>query len=557
MEQANKCSASQEATTTETPKIDNNAVTILRKSRVPGGRSNSIVVFGVDFEVTKNLQWRVVCAQRLAALFSLMMIFAFGFQNNQLYRICSICFLCSLILFYYNNISYVTLKRLFRESNIIILISFSVLNAAIEIFVPTDAWSWYHGLCYACITIAMIVNDSAILNTRPFILVLMLVFILMTSYNIYARIFLNLDLGVIWIEYKVRGESFTIEKRSAQRTIFAQLLIASLQGVWTMVHDKNMELMMFVYGPIYKDSGKSSPSNSSQRGQRQKRRGGNRNSWNESFRRLKTRFRESVAIPKSGSVMGIKREVDEALERRLSLCQNGIMISTLISVLLFVLSSIDEGLGPNLRLASVVCGSPAVVFFVILSYGNISLAVIKRLLHELNVLAIIGLSICLILAEVFRPINPYSAVFAVLFTLIVLIFVMFDAVISKSRLFLLFFITITLGLLLHNIYQTVFGTTNKGIILVKYDIGKEQGTIRKRFLLFSIYTQTLLFSFKGLCNAFEDREMKLLIFATGNVYKSTGTASRYSVDGSYSIHRSEELKNIGSLRDPEKKVSVI
>ena len=87
MEQANKCSASQEATTTETPKIDNYAVTILRKSRAPGGRSNSIVVFGVDFEVTKNLQWRVVCAQRLAALFSLMMIFAFGFQNNQLYRI--------------------------------------------------------------------------------------------------------------------------------------------------------------------------------------------------------------------------------------------------------------------------------------------------------------------------------------------------------------------------------------------------------------------------------------------------------------------------------------
>ena len=41
-----------------------------------------------------------------------------------------------------------------------------------------------------------------------------------------------------------------------------------------MVHDKNMELMMFVYGPIYKDSGKSSPSNSSQRGQRQKRRAG-------------------------------------------------------------------------------------------------------------------------------------------------------------------------------------------------------------------------------------------------------------------------------------------
>ena len=72
--------------------------------------------------------------------------------------------------------------------------------------------------------------------------------------------------------------------------------------------------------------------------------------------------------------MGIKREV-EALERRLSLCQNGIMISTLISVLLFVLSSIDEG-WPNLRLASVVCGSSGLFF--VLSYGNISLAVIKR-----------------------------------------------------------------------------------------------------------------------------------------------------------------------------------
>lgn len=170
-----------------------------------------------------------------------------------------------------------------------------------------------------------------------------------------------------------------------------------------------------------------------------------------------------------------------------------------------------------------------------------------------RILAIIGLCICLMLAEIFRPNNPYSIVLAGVYTLIMLIFVMFDAVIIKSRMFFLFFSTTTLALLFYNIYQTVFSNVNKGVILVKYDIGKEQGTIGKRFLLFSIFAQTLLFSFNGFWNAFEDREMKLLMFATGNIYKSTGTASRDFPDEKYSIRRSDELRNIVS----DKKVSLI
>ena len=553
MKQVAKLPDVQNAAASPSPQKANSAITILRKSRLAGGRSNSIVMFGVDFEVTKNLEWRVTWAQRGAILFSCIMVFGLVFQNSQVERMASIAVLSSLILFYYNNMSFVIMKRLLRESNVIILILFSVLNVAIEIFTPTDAWSWYHALWYAGIVVALIMNDAAVVSTRPFILFLMLLFIGITIYNIYARIFLSVDLGVIWIEYKVRGEPYSIEKRSVQRTIFVQLLIASLQAVSTMVYDKNMELMMFAYGPIYKKSGTSKRDDFPRQDVRQKKRAKHRNSWSESFRSLKRIYRESMAISKSSTVMGINRKLDNALERRVVLCQNGIILFVVITAVLFALSQSNE----DLKLACVACASPAIVLFAVLSYDNISFAVIKRLLRELNVLAIIGLSICLIIAEALRPSNPYSVLLACVYTLVVILFVMFDAIIIKSRIFFLFFGTISFALLIYNAYQSVFGTWESGVILAKYNIGKEEGKISKRFVMFSIYIQTLIFSFNGFCNAFEDREMKLLIFATGNIYKSTGTASSFIHDEKYSVGRSDELQKIESSRCPEKKVSMV
>ena len=44
----------------------------------------------------------------------------------------------------------------------------------------------------------------------------------------------------------------------------------------------------------------------------------------------------------------------------------------------------------------------------------------------------------------------------------------------------------------------------------------------KRSTQRSIFLQVLLFSANGIYTTFVDKTMKLMLFATGNIYKSTG-----------------------------------
>ena len=44
----------------------------------------------------------------------------------------------------------------------------------------------------------------------------------------------------------------------------------------------------------------------------------------------------------------------------------------------------------------------------------------------------------------------------------------------------------------------------------------------------------MLFSMNGIYTLFKDRKQELLIFATGNIYRETGTASKEVEDKQYS-----------------------
>ena len=50
-------------------------------------------------------------------------------------------------------------------------------------------------------------------------------------------------------------------KRSTKRLIYFQILLLGANGIYTMLVDKPMKLMMFATGPIYKSSGTASEKN--------------------------------------------------------------------------------------------------------------------------------------------------------------------------------------------------------------------------------------------------------------------------------------------------------
>ena len=78
----------------------------------------------------------------------------------------------------------------------------------------------------------------------------------------------------------------------------------------------------------------------------------------------------------------------------------------------------------------------------------------------------------------------------------------------------------------NNIYNLIFGDRNQGVILFKYNIQGNEYTFMKRSTQRSIYIQIMLIAMNGIYTIFKDRKQELMIFATGHIYRETGTASK-------------------------------
>ena len=60
---------------------------------------------------------------------------------------------------------------------------------------------------------------------------------------------------------------------------------------------------------------------------------------------------------------------------------------------------------------------------------------------------------------------------------------------------------------------------------------------------YTINFNILLFSMTAVYTMFKDKKMELMIFATGNIYRETGTASKDVEDTTYSMKIKREKKS--------------
>ena len=92
-------------------------------------------------------------------------------------------------------------------------------------------------------------------KSRIFVIFISIIFAVMNLFVIFQRIFLDTEQGVILFQY---GDDYVFHKRSIKRSIFIQIFLFSLNGMWTMFKDKKMEKMMFATGNIYRETGTAS-----------------------------------------------------------------------------------------------------------------------------------------------------------------------------------------------------------------------------------------------------------------------------------------------------------
>ena len=239
--------------------------------------------------------------------------------------------------------------------------------------------------------------------------------------------------------------------------------------------------------------------------------------------------------PRRQSTMFLGKEffLDAATKRRIQWAQRAIGIITFFAVLCYI---VGESFGHHgFRIGTIACSVIGLLSFVPLFYNNMSFVMMRRLLKEPNIIIIIMLTVCNLAIDIGRPADSFSLLYSFVYLICVYLFILIDVVVSKSR-----YLMICLGFLfvmvnLYNLYINTFGDSNNGVVLLEYHIQDNSYTIMKRSTKQSIYLQVLLFSANGICTTFVDKSMMRMVFATGHIYKSTGTASEEIEDERFSL----------------------
>ena len=64
--------------------------------------------------------------------------------------------------------------------------------------------------------------------------------------------------GIEPFKYTINDKEYSVDKRSVKRSIYAQVLMFSVQGLYVMLTDTGLEKMFFGTGAIYRSTGTTS-----------------------------------------------------------------------------------------------------------------------------------------------------------------------------------------------------------------------------------------------------------------------------------------------------------
>ena len=465
--------------------------------------------------------------------------------QNTIYT-CSFVVFVSIGLAAYRNLSFVILRRLLTEVNVIMIIVFTVINTIIDS--ASDRHDYLRHIVmayiYLIVVFALILVDSIIIKTRAFVLTFGLAFCLLTTFNLIGHTILW-DKGVV-LFYDFRGEP--VYKSSTKRWVFSQLLLFSFKGIKTLLRDKEMAKLLFVTGNIYRDTGEitkksqdvdndpkvvstinpivlANASNDDIEMIKQPKQSSSQSSNQQNHTTVPNNKKNSIII------LGNEETLDNSLKQRVYLSQRIAGIFSFFGFLIyFILKyAIYPSFAQNhpLMIFSLVgmCISGMIVFISIgfMMYKNMSIRIFKLLIVEFNVLIIIASATGNLVMECFKPMIPgLSQITALIFLLCVCGLVLLDTIKFKSKQFVLtygiFFVLISLSVILQN----SFGTHNENIILF-HGIGGS--TFYKKYIKRTIFIQILSFAFHGLWTILLDKEMELMMFCKAPVYAKTGTTS--------------------------------
>jgi hypothetical protein len=407
---------------------------------------------------------------------------------------CVLCFGAGTV--FYKNVSWYVLMRLMRELNVIAIILALFLLIVIDFVLPVNSMSQMNICVFGVGWFLFLVLDSINIKSRSFMTYTGTIMTLATLFNIYNLSFTNWDSGVVLLGPYLNGH--VLMKRSVKRTLYIQALAFSLNGWYTILKDKNQEMMIFVTGNIYRETGTDKD--------------------HVSIRRNVNLSARSIFL------LGIQSEIDEHLPLREKRGEIIAGVWAAITILLYIANSaFSRGQNVPLNICMLVAFAFCFLGMVMIFYKNISWVLMKRLLTEINVVMILLCSFSVFVINVADPRVQLDAFNGFVYFAACSILVFLDAVKIKSRIFVVCVCSMFAVFTLYCICDRTFTNVEEGIVLLGPYLNNL--VLMKRSVKRACFIQIFIFSLSGLSTMYKDRDQKLMMFATGNIYRETRTSS--------------------------------
>ena len=97
--------------------------------------------------------------------------------------------------------------------------------------------------------------DTIKVKSRVFGILVGIIFVSTNVYNMYTLVFRNNEQDVVLLKYTIQENEYTFMKRSTKLTIYIQIMLFSMDGIYTLFIDRRQELMIFATGHIYREAG--------------------------------------------------------------------------------------------------------------------------------------------------------------------------------------------------------------------------------------------------------------------------------------------------------------
>eukprot|EP00944_MAST-04C_sp_MAST-4C-sp1_P008215 g8215.t1 len=353
---------------------------------------------------------------------------------------------CSVIALFYKNSSRTFLCRILKEIDVCIMVCGGTCILIIDIVAPYSDRSPAYSTIYLILMLVLLMTDTMIIKDRVFVAFCAVMYSVISMYNLYEATFVFNDGEASRILFSVNN--IPVYKQSVKRSLFLQVYLFTIKGLYTMFRDKKLELLVFANGHTYKDDIVEKDFGMT----------------TVEIKQIKNRLKYAEPTMLVGAVFGLTIWVIVGFTGYYS-----------IVIAMFVIISIS--------------GMFSIYF------KNVSFTIGKHLAREVNVVMIFLGGMAVAVVDILKPYDESSAASGLLYFSGLVIFLSLDMVKFKSRTFLMTMSLIELTWTAYLIYLVTFANIEVGVVVFT---GVGNMPFFKRSVKRTLYMQVFLFSLDGI-----------------------------------------------------------